>query len=158
MKELIKKKLQEKLSDCIIDIVEFQSDLTFVIKAENLTIISKHLRDDVELEYSLRDILAIDRYTNENRFEIVYNFFSIKNKLRIFLKIKIEDAESVPTLVDVFQSANWYEREVFDMHGIKFYNHPDLRRIYMPEEFQYHPLRKEFPLMGIPNSISLPRN
>ena len=158
MKELIKKKLQEKLSECIIDIVEFQSDLTFVIKAENLTIISKHLRDDVELEYSLRDILAIDRYTNENRFEIVYNFFSIKNKLRIFLKIKIEDAESVPTLVDVFQSANWYEREVFDMHGIKFYNHPDLRRIYMPEEFQYHPLRKEFPLMGIPNSISLPRN
>ncbi len=158
MKELIKKKLQEKLSDYIIDIVEFQSDLTFVIKAENLTIISKHLRDDVELEYSLRDILAIDRYTNENRFEVVYNFFSIKNKLRIFLKIKIEDAESVPTLVDVFQSANWYEREVFDMHGIKFYNHPDLRRIYMPEEFQYHPLRKEFPLMGIPNSISLPRN
>jgi len=97
-------------------------------------------------------------YRPEARFEVVYHLYSLKNTRYLRLKVLVEEDQAVvPTLTGVWPAANWHERETFDMFGIRFAGHPDLRRLYMPEEFEYHPLRKDFPLMGIPDSLPLPR-
>jgi NADH-quinone oxidoreductase subunit C len=111
-----------------------------------------------ELGYNfLVDAVGVDRFTKKDRFEMIYNLVSIENNERIFLKVKLETKNPVmQSLSQVWESANWYEREAYDLVGINFENHPDLRRMYMPESYDYHPLRKDFPLMGIPDSIPLP--
>jgi NADH-quinone oxidoreductase subunit C len=112
----------------------------------------------------LTDITAIDWLRRQKRFEVVYFLYSNKHKMRIRLKVPVEEKDcECPTVTDVWQSANWYERETYDMYGIKFLGHPNLRRFYMPEDFNdpetgepLYPLRKDFPLMGIPGSLPLP--
>ena len=105
----------------------------------------------------LADMTGIDYYTDELRFGVAYNIVNLDNKKRLRIVVKVGEHEpTVLTAVKVWQAANWYEREIWDMFGIRFQGHPDLRRIYMPEDFEYHPLRKEFPLIGIPGSIQLP--
>lgn len=120
--------------------------------------VCKVLKEDSELKFnSLVDAISVDRFQKKNRFEMIYNIVSFDNNERIFIKIKLDSAKpEMESLSQVWKSANWYEREAFDMMGINFINHPDLRRMYMPEEFEYFPLRKDFPLMGIPGSIPLP--
>jgi NADH-quinone oxidoreductase subunit C len=101
--------------------------------------------------------VSIDRFEKKNRFEMIYNLVSFENNERIFIKIRLDSKKpEMESLETVWKSANWYEREAFDMMGIIFLNHPDLRRMYMPDEFEYYPLRKDFPLMGIQDSIPLP--
>ena len=95
------------------------------------------------------DIAAIDYPNEEKRFELVYLLLSIENNLRIKISIKFETNEKIPSIVKIFPSANWMEREIFDMYGIKFINHPDLRRILTDYNFKGHPLRKDFPLNWI---------
>jgi len=96
----------------------------------------------------LIDITAVDYPANIKRFKIVYLLLSHENNLRIVLNINIEEGTSVPTIIKIFPSANWMEREVFDMYGINFKDHPDLRRILTDYGFEGHPLRKDFPLTG----------
>ena len=119
---------------------------------------------DFEDESSRKAYLAIEYehraavVPNEERFLVVYQLTSFKNKERLRLKVKVDGSDPVcPSIVSVYKSANWYEREAFDMFGIDFEGHPDMRRIYMPEEYEYYPLRKDFPQMGVPGSIPLPR-
>ena len=82
----------------------------------------------------------------------------MKYNFRLRLKVDVDESDcTIDSVSSVWQAANWQERETYDMYGIKFNNHPDLRRMYMPEEFEYHPLRKDFPLMGIPGSLPLPK-
>ncbi|MEK7399864.1 MAG: NADH-quinone oxidoreductase subunit C [Candidatus Poribacteria bacterium] len=95
----------------------------------------------------LSDITATDE-ENEPRFEVVYNLFSTTKFNRIRIKTRVKDGEDVQSAVDIWPAANWAEREIFDMFGIKFLGHPDLRRILMDERFQGHPLRKDYPLRG----------
>jgi NADH-quinone oxidoreductase subunit C len=83
--------------------------------------------------------------------------YSLKNKKYLRLKVTTDDGEKVPTVSGVWSAANWHERETFDMYGIVFEGHPDLRRMYMPEDYEYYPLRKDYPLMGVPDAIPLPR-
>lgn len=105
----------------------------------------------------LVDAVGVDRFTKKDRFEMIYNLTSTMHNERIFLKIRLDTKNPMmQSLSQVWESANWYEREAFDLVGIGFENHPDLRRMYMPEAYEYHPLRKDFPLMGIPDSIPLP--
>lgn len=114
------------------------------------------LRDDFGYTY-LVDMVAADRFTSEDRFEVIWNLISLKDQSRIFVKTRVpEEDPSLPTSVDLWPAANWNEREAFDMMGIRFTGHPDLRRLFLPEDFEYYPLRKEFPLMGVPGSIPLP--
>ena len=96
----------------------------------------------------LIDIAAVDYPENEKRFEMIYLLLSHENNLRIKVAIKFDLNINIPSITKIFSSANWMEREVFDMYGIKFKNHPDLRRILTDYNFKGHPLRKDFPLTG----------
>lgn len=112
---------------------------------DNVSNFKRH--PDLKLK-QLVDILAIDYPNKEDRFEVVYLFLSHENNFRISIKMKIKDGEKIPTLTNIYPSANWLEREVFDMNGIEFEGHPDPRRILTDYNFKGHPLRKDFPLTG----------
>ena len=108
------------------------------------------LRDDTQLSFkTLIDVFGADMLgIRSPRFEVIYNLLSYKLNNRITIKVAIEDGEEVPTVSKIFSSAGWFEREAFDMYGIIFANHPDLRRILTDYDFEGHPLRKDFPLTG----------
>jgi len=159
LKELIPQKLKVKLSSVNFEITDYKGELTIKIDKKHIVEISKFLKSDPELEFKLcSDVTAVDWATRKNRFTVVYNIFSLKHSFRLRLKVDVDESDcSIDTVSTIWQAANWHERETFDMYGIKFNNHPDLRRMYMPEEFEYYPLRKDFPLMGIPGSLPLPK-
>jgi len=108
------------------------------------------LKDDEQLSFkTLVDVFGADMLgVRSPRFEVIYNLLSYKLNNRITVKVAIDDAVEIPTVSKIFSSAGWFEREVFDMYGIVFKNHPDLRRILTDYEFEGHPLRKDFPLTG----------
>ena len=159
MKEKIAEKLQHAFSKSIQSVSDFRGELTVIVEKDALFSICQFLRDEEELCFdSLRDLCGVDYYKPEDRYEVVYNLYSIKYNVRLRLKVRVDESDlHVPSVCSIWSTANWLERETYDMFGIKFDNHPDLRRMYMPEEFEYYPLRKDFPLMGIPGSLSLPR-
>ncbi|RCK76685.1 MAG: NADH-ubiquinone oxidoreductase chain C [Ignavibacteriae bacterium] len=159
IKELLVNKLKENFKTDIESVTEFQGTLTVLINKSRLIDVCQFLRNDTDLHFDMcKDVVGVDYYRPEFRYEVVYNLYSLKNNFRFLLKIKLaEEDMHVPTVVNIWPGANWPEREVYDFFGIIFDGHPDLRRIYMPEEFEYYPLRKEFPLMGIPGSLELPR-
>jgi len=105
------------------------------------------LKEELEFDY-LTDITAVDYPEREKRFEMVYHLFSLKNHYRIRVKTEIKEGEKVSSMTKVWGSANWLEREVYDMFGIEFEGHPDLRRILLSDEWEGHPLRKDYPLIG----------
>lgn len=138
---------------------EFRGDLTVTVPKTDIVRICEFLKSDPELAFDMViDICGVDMYRADARFEVIYNLYSLKNRKYIRLKVPVEESDPVvPTVTGVWAGANWHERETFDMFGITFAGHPDLRRMYMPEDFEYYPLRKDFPVMGIPDSIPLPR-
>ena len=151
--------LKSRFPAISFDINEFRGEHTVVVPKENIVEICRFLKEDPDLSFDLlSDLCGIDMNTPESRFGVIYNIFSLKNKLRIRLKTFAEqDDPRVPTVTGVWSTANWHERETYDMFGIIFEGHPDLRRIYMREDFEHYPLRKDFPLMGIPGSVPLPK-
>lgn len=156
--ENVVNKLREKFNDSIIEVVEFRGETTVKVKPEVIVDFCHFLKSDPELRFDLlEDLTAIDWADRKNRFSVIYHIFSIPNNLRIRLEAPLGAGESIDSVTGVWKTANWHERETYDMYGITFNNHPDLRRMYMPEEFEYHPLRKDFPLMGIPGSLPLPK-
>lgn len=156
MKPLIIEQIQEKYSSYILEYVTYAGEHTFLIKPADLLFFMQTLKNEFHFE-GLIDITVSDRLTDEERFEVAYNLVSYSNALRIRVKVRVdEDNPHLPSIVDIWKSANWYEREAYDMMGIIFDNHPDLRRMYLPEDFEYYPLRKEFPLIGVQGSIPLP--
>ncbi|MEX0823757.1 MAG: NADH-quinone oxidoreductase subunit C [Balneolaceae bacterium] len=148
--------LSESFSEHLIDVYQSTGDTYILIENEAILEVSRHLKEQLGYIY-LSDLFGIDRYTSEGRFEVVYNLLSLKHHQRLFLKVRCpEENPEVESVTPIWRAANWNEREVYDMFGIRFKNHPDFRRIFMPEDFEYFPLRKEFPLLGIPGSIELP--
>lgn len=148
--------LSENFSDKLIEVYQSSGDTFARIESDALVEVCRFLKDEQHFIY-LSDIVGTDRYTSEERFEVIYNLLSLKNHARLFLKVRCaEENPTLDSLTSVWPAANWNEREVYDMFGIRFNNHPDLRRMYMPEDFDYFPLRKEFPLLGIQGSIELP--
>lgn len=144
--------IQEYLKDCEVkdlNVNEFKEQIVININKNDLFKLIIFLKNHPILKFrQLVDILGVDYPTKNKRFEIIYLLLSHEINLRIVLKIQVEDGESVPSITDIFLSANWLEREVFDMYGIVFENHPDLRRILTDYEFEGFPLRKDFPLTG----------
>jgi NADH-quinone oxidoreductase subunit C len=153
--------LKEKLSS-----IQSFSGMTFSeiynypcleVPKEKILEISGFLKNDLGLDL-LVDLFGIDRFTKENRFEVVYNLWSLEDNYRIFMRVKLDSKKpEIDSVSSVWETANWEEREAYDMFGINFINHPDLRRMYMTEDFKFYPLRKDFPLMGIPGTIELPK-
>jgi NADH-quinone oxidoreductase subunit C len=159
MNNLVVEKLKARFGESKIEASEFRGEFTLVVPKEIIVEVCRFLKEDDELRFDLlADLCGIDMNTPVKRFGVIYNLYSLKNKQRIRLKSFVEEEDpKLPTVTSVWGTANWHERETFDMFGIVFEGHPDLRRVYMPEEFEYFPLRKDFPLMGIPGSIPLPK-
>lgn len=128
----------------------FCGEVTLFIRREKLRRVAEFLRDDPELAFSfLADVTAVDHYPSEPRFESVYHLLSLYSAERLRLKVRLPgDDPRVESMVAVWPAANAYEREVFDLFGIHFDNHPFLRRILMPEDWEGHPLRKDYPVQG----------
>jgi NADH-quinone oxidoreductase subunit C len=159
LKVLIPQKLQEKFPRVKFEFVDYRGDLSVKFSKEYVTDICRFLKEDPELEFRFcEDVTAIDWAERKNRFTVVYHIFSLRHNFRLRLKADVDESDcKIDTVSSIWKTANWHERETYDMFGIKFNNHPDLRRMYMPEDFEYHPLRKDFPLMGIPGSLPLPK-
>ena len=157
--QLILQKLKEKFPQVNFDETVYRGELTITLPKQNIVEVCSFIKTDPDLEFVYcEDITAVDWAKRTNRFTVVYHIFSIKNNFRICLKADVDEKDcNIDSVSSVWKAANWQERETYDMYGIKFNNHPDLRRMYMPEDFEYHPLRKDFPLMGIPGSLSLPK-
>jgi len=145
IEKLINAELSSKISSSEIK----YGELLFNTSASDIIEIIKFLKLDDRFKFKqLIDIAAIDYPNEEKRFELVYLLLSIENNLRVKISISFETNEKIPSITKIFPSANWMEREIFDMYGIKFSNHPDLRRILTDYNFKGHPLRKDFPLTG----------
>ncbi len=159
MSQQIIERLQTQFPSSIRGSEEFRGDLTITVRTADLVRVGQFLKEDAALAFDMIiDICGVDRFRDEERFEVIYTLYSLAQKKYLRVKVLVnEDDPTVPTLTGVWPGANWHERETFDMFGIRFSGHPDLRRLYMPEEFEYHPLRKDFPLTGIPDSLPLPR-
>jgi NADH-quinone oxidoreductase subunit C len=143
-------KLKEKFPDSLREIKEFRGQVTILADSSNLLEILEFLKTDSELDYAfLADITGVDRYQQAPRFELYYQLRSLTHVSIITLKIKVEDGEKVPSAVSLWEAANWLEREIYDLLGIEFTNHPDLRRIVTPDHWTLHPLRKDYPLRGV---------
>ena len=141
--------IKSLLNFCEYEIIIERDEISLFIKKEDLISTLMFLRDNPSLSMeSLIDITAIDYPGSEKRFVLVYNLLSVSKNFRIKVKIKTNEDNPVPSVYEVYPCANWYEREVWDLFGIRFSGHPDLRRILTDYDFDGHPLRKDFPLTG----------
>ena len=145
--------LGEYITDTFLDeIVERQlrlDELTVTVRRDDILEVLKVLRDDANCQFKqLVDVCGVDYPEKETRFAVVYNLLSLTHNLRIRIKIWTDEDTPVPSACELFSSANWWEREVWDLYGIYFSGHPDLRRILTDYGFEGHPLRKDFPLTG----------
>jgi NADH-quinone oxidoreductase subunit C len=158
LKELISGKVKEKFGAALEEVSDFRDDICLTIKSDQIVSLGKFLKEDPDLQFIMcKDITAIDWATRKKRFTAVYHIYSFKLNYTLRIKANIDDnPPAIESVASVWRSADWYERETFDMYGIKFINHPDLRRMYMPEGFEHYPLRKDFPVLGIPGSLPLP--
>ncbi len=148
--------LREAFPAAIGDVVCYAGEQTVYVDAARIVDVCRFLKEEAGFTY-LIDIGGVDRFTETQRFEVYYNLVNVAGGKRMRLKVQLDEARaSVPSVMSVFPAANWNERECYDMLGIRFEGHEDLRRMYMPEDFAYHPLRKEFPLLGVPGSLPLP--
>ncbi|MFQ5569198.1 MAG: NADH-quinone oxidoreductase subunit C [Rhodothermales bacterium] len=148
--------LQGAFGTAVFDLVVYAGEHTVFVEKERIVDVCSFLKEEQGFDY-LSDLGGVDRFTEEDRFEVFYNLVSLKGRKRIRLKVRVdEDDLHVPSVTEVYRAADWNERECYDMLGLIFDGHPDLRRMYLPEDFEYFPQRKEFPLLGIPGSLPLP--
>lgn len=159
MNQTVIEKLRSRFGESVIEANEFRDELTVIVPKEIIVDVCRFLKDDLTLKFDLlADLCGIDMYTPAKRFGVIYNLYSLTSHHRIRLKTFVEEENpKLPTVSTIWATANWHERETYDMFGIVFEGHPDLRRMYLPDEFEHHPLRKDFPLMGIPGSLPLPK-
>ncbi len=144
--------LKEKFGDAITATTEFRGEQSITMKLESLKPLMRYCQGELGFDY-LIDISSVDHNEQEPRFEMVYELYGLMHHQHLRVKSPVSEDQEVPTVSDLWATANWHEREVFDMMGIRFDGHPDLRRILMWEGYPFHPLRKEFPLAGKPSDM-----
>jgi NADH-quinone oxidoreductase subunit C len=144
--------IKESKPKAIVSADNIKGDVHIRIKKEDLLEFALFLKTDSRLEFDmLSDLFAADYPKRPERIEVIYNFYSIKNNFRVFIKVNSKaDETEYPSLTSVYNSANWFEREVYDMFGLKFKNHPDLKRILNPDDWDGYPLLKDYPLRKRP--------
>ncbi|MGC6471739.1 MAG: NADH-quinone oxidoreductase subunit C [Parvibaculales bacterium] len=152
MSDLVKslqKLAQTAHGDKLIDSAISHGELTFVVSPDNILAFLKFLRDDPDCAFTqLIDVCGVDYPQRTKRFDVVYHLLSMTQNARVRVRVEVGEGEQIPTATELFASADWFEREAFDLYGILFYGHPDLRRLLTDYGFEGHPLRKDFPLTG----------
>lgn len=148
MSKKVVERLKAQFGAKILETSDFRGDETVVVSKGDWVAVATFLRDDAELAMNqVVDLTAVDYPDRESgRFDVILSVRSLAKKHRLRVKTRIADGETVPTLIEVWEGVNWPEREVFDMFGISFEGHPDMRRLLMYPEFQGHPLRKDYPI------------
>lgn len=146
--DLALEKVRAAFPDAVEEVVEFRDEVSLIIEKDALVPVMTLLRDDEQLRFNLlEDIVADDYLERFPRFAVSYHVYSIPNKGRIRIRVLLDDPDEGPqTLNALWQIASWLELEVWDLMGIRFQNHPGLRRLFLPEDWQGHPLRKDYPL------------
>lgn len=147
-------RLEAKLGTAIVKKTEFRGELTYVLPVAELRDTARFCRETLGFDF-LIDISSVDNFGAEPRFELVYELYSMADGVHLRLKTAIseDDLAAAPTVSDLWPTADWHEREIYDMMGLRFTGHPDLRRILMWEGYPYYPLRKDFPLEGKPSEM-----
>ena len=148
--EVVVARLRAWKAEAAVEVIAFRGDTTVVVPREYLRDLCEQARADGELQFNLlSDATCVDRFPIEPRFELNYQLVSIPHRRRITLRVRVPGSDPVvDSLVPVWPGANWLEREIFDLFGIRFTGHPDLRRILLPDDFEGHPLRRDFPVQG----------
>lgn len=149
LSQAIAEAIKERFPDEVRDIREFRGQVSVIVKKDRIRDIMEYLHDTPELCFGLlRDLCGVDYYGKKSpRFEVVYQLFSITHRHAIRIRAEVpEDDATIDSVCQVWDGANWHERECFDMFGIRFRGHPDPRRILMPDDWDGHPLRKDYPL------------
>jgi len=141
----------------VAEVIEFRGETTIVVPRELLRATAERCREDAKLQYNLlSDATCLDRYPAEPRFELSYHLVSIPKREKVRLRVRLGGNDTVvDSLVPVWPGANWLEREIFDLFGIRFTGHPDLRRILLPDDWEGYPLRRDYPVEGyrdVPNT------
>ncbi len=146
--------LKAKFAELLSEPIEFRGETTLLASdPERLVILCQFARDSLGFDFLL-DITSIDNYGEEPRWTIVYELYSLRHACHLRLKVGVTEARSeLPSVTGVWPTADWHEREIYDLMGIRFRGHPDLRRILMWEGYPHHPLRKDFPLAGRPTDL-----
>lgn len=149
-KSLAVQRLREREPQTIAEVIESRGETTVVLARRDLVRICEYLAQDQSLAFTfLSDITAVDRFPIEPRFDVNYHLLSMQRRERVRIKIRISGADAVlPSVTGIWPTANWHEREIFDLFGIRFEGHPDLTRILMPDDWEGHPLRKDYPVEG----------
>lgn len=125
-----------------------RGELTLEIETARIVEVCSRLKSEQQF-MRMADLTAVDRYPEEPRFEVVYHLHSLARNARLRLKCRVSGIEpEIDSITGIWRGANWFEREIFDLFGIRFRNHPDLRRIMLPDDYEGHPLRKDFPVTG----------
>ncbi len=140
--------LREKLGDLMTDADEFRGELTIYVDKKDILPVCRILKDQLFFNY-LSDLCGVDYWPQTPRFCVVYHLYSFPRNHRLRVKVFLnEECADVDSVTAIWAAADWHERECFDLLGIRFANHPDLRRILLPDDFSGHPLRKDYPLEG----------
>lgn len=147
----IAEKIKEIFPEEVLDIREFRGQVTVTLKKERILDVCRYLHDEPDLFFDyLRDVCGADYLgKKEKRFEVVYHLYSIKHRHAVRIKAEVAgDKPAIDSVMPIWTGANWHEREAYDMYGIVFKGHPDLRRVLLPEDWEGYPLRKDYPVEG----------
>jgi NADH-quinone oxidoreductase subunit C len=140
-------KVRERFGEALKEVVYFRGEDTLVVAPEKILEICRFLKEDPEMGFDLLvDVTGIHYLEREYSYEVVYHLLSLARRRRLRLRVRLGEAGEIDSVTSVWRGADWHEREAFDLVGIHFKGHPDLRRILMPEDFEGHPLRKDFAL------------
>lgn len=146
----IAQKIKERFPDEFVEAKEYRGQLAVTVKKDRIVEVCRYLHDDPELAFDhITDVTAVDYPNDEERFEVVYHFYSIPKNHRIRLKARVQEEDcAIDSVTGIWQGANFMERETYDLMGITFKGHPDPRRILLTDDFEGHPLRKDYPVEG----------
>jgi NADH-quinone oxidoreductase subunit C len=151
---LVLQHLREQFVEALLEVKVWRNETTVVLRPADLVRVCRFLRHDPDLAFDfLSDVTGVDRLNlpeNSPRLEVVYHLYSLRHRRRLRLKVRVDEGQAVPTVTGVWETANWHEREVHDMFGVPFDGHPDLRRILMPDDWEGHPLLKDYPVEASP--------
>jgi NADH-quinone oxidoreductase subunit C len=141
-------KLKDKFGDKVLETIEFRGETTVVVKKEDIVAVCTFLKEELGFNF-LTDLCGVDYMGQDPRFMVVYHLYNIGTHTRLRIKAPVEESDTrIDTVSGVWTTANWMERETWDLMGITFNNHPDPRRILMPDDWEGHPLRKDYPVQG----------